>query len=108
MILKKKRQKKLCTDESKTKEASSTSARRKRKEIITQKRNWKRARTKDIATSQEIPFQNSRGDMNSASTDIEIWDFGKPICICPHCNVLLWYEGRLSPNKQTKRKYKVL
>jgi hypothetical protein len=94
--LKQKRQRKCCTDEFKTKE--STSARSKRKEKIREKIP-KRARRERVVRRQENSSTNSSRMINSTNVDNEIWDFRKPTCRCQHCNMLLWYEERLGPNK---------
>jgi hypothetical protein len=49
--------------------------------------------------------ESSSSSMESASVNSKIWNFGKPIFKCRHCNALLWYEERIRPNTHTKNPY---
>jgi hypothetical protein len=49
--------------------------------------------------------ESSSSNVESASVNSKIWNFGKPIFKCRHCNALLWYEERIRPNTHTKNPY---
>ena len=57
-----------------------------------------------VATiNQQSSTEPSISSNLSPNDDNQIWNFGKPTCRCEHCNAVLWYEERLSPNKHTKK-----
>lgn len=53
--------------------------------------------------NQQSSTEPSISTNPSPNDDNQIWNFGKPTCRCEHCNAVLWYEERLSPNKHTKK-----
>ncbi|XP_062186018.1 uncharacterized protein LOC133889557 [Phragmites australis] len=89
----------MTTDE--TKKTKARLARKKRKEILQQKREAKRARIDNREIDEETNSQSTSA--NSSEVDSEIWNFGKPTYRCNYCNALLWYEERLKPKRSTTK-----
>ncbi|XP_062189934.1 uncharacterized protein LOC133892964 [Phragmites australis] len=85
-----------------TSKANSRVRRVKRKEILQQKKEAKRARIDNYMKNKDTMNEASSSTKRLQNVDSKIWNFGKPTCRCKNCNALLWHEERLAPNVGTK------
>jgi len=98
-----KRSKKILVTREEASVKKSRVARMKRKEIIKQKKDKRRARIENSHICEDTNTQEPRSNTVSEEAHNNIWNFGKPTHRCQYCNALLWYEERLRPKVGTKR-----